>query len=112
MDGEIIAGCVYSDWQPAYRNIQISMAATRPDWARRATIRKLLGYPFLQLGVERVTTLIRASNERSLRLNAGLGFVREGLIRQGYGDEDMVLLGLLRSEAERWIVEAQSPCCT
>jgi RimJ/RimL family protein N-acetyltransferase len=103
MNGEIIAGMVYNNWHPGYKSVELAMAATRPDWARRATISKLLGYPFLQLGVQRVTTLIRASNDRALRLNAGLGFVREGVIRQGYGDEDMIVMGLLRSDAEKWI---------
>ena len=102
-NGIIIAGVVYNNWQPAYKSIELAMAATRPDWARRATISKLLGYPFLQLGVGRVTTLTRATNERALRLNAGLGFVREGVIRQGYGDDDMIVMGLLRSDAEKWI---------
>ena len=100
--GEIIAGAVYSDFQPCYRSVQFSMAATSPAWASRTTIRALLDYPFRQLGVGRLTTLTRCTNTRALRLNSGLGFVREGVIRQGFGDEDMIVVGLLRNDAERW----------
>lgn len=103
MGGVLIAGVVYSDFQPCYRSVQLSMAATSPAWARRTTIRALLNYPFKQLGVGRVTTLTRASNERAIRLNVGLGFAREGIIREGYGNDDMVVMGLLRKDAAKWI---------
>lgn len=106
--GELIAGAVYSDYQPCYRSMQFSMAATTPTWAVRATISALLEYPFRQLGVGRLTTLTRSSNTRALRLNTGLGFVREGVIRQGFGDEDMIVMGLLRNDAERWIGQART----
>ena len=103
MGGELVAGCIYNSFQPAYKSIELSMAATTPAWAKRVTIAALLGYPFDQLQVNRVTTYTRKSNERALRLNAGLGFVREGIVRQGYGDEDAVIMGLLRSDAEKWL---------
>jgi len=81
------------------------MAATRPDWARRSTIQRLLNYLFGQLKVDRVTTLIAASNKRALRFNEGLGFVREGVIKNGCGDDDRIILGLYRSVASErgWI---------
>ncbi len=102
---EIIAVMVAHGYEPAYRNVQISMAATRPDWARRSTIQRLLNYLFGQLKVDRVTTLIAASNKRALRFNEGLGFVREGVIKNGCGDDDRIILGLYRSVASErgWI---------
>jgi RimJ/RimL family protein N-acetyltransferase len=96
---EILAVMVAHGYEPAYRNVQISMAATRPDWARRSTIQRLLNYLFGTLKVDRVTTLIAASNKRALRFNEGLGFVREGVIKNGCGDDDRIVLGLYRSEA-------------
>jgi hypothetical protein len=63
----------------------------------------LLAYPFEQLGVGRISTFTRASNTRALKLNRLLGFREEGRIRQGYGDEDAVLMGLLRCEAPAWL---------
>jgi RimJ/RimL family protein N-acetyltransferase len=101
--GEIIATMVYHDFIPSYGNIQLSMAATSPAWARRTSIKELLRYPFNDLGVQRVTTMIAESNTRAIRLNEGLGFVREGLVRRGFGNDNAVILGLLREDAEKWI---------
>jgi hypothetical protein len=104
---EIIAVMVAHGYEPCYRNVQISMAATRPNWARCSTIQELLGYLFNQLKVDRVTTLIASQNKRALRFNEGLGFVREGLCLNGCGDDDRVILGLYRSAAiaKGWIDE-------
>jgi RimJ/RimL family protein N-acetyltransferase len=96
---DIIAVMVAHGYEPAYRSVQISMAATRPTWARRSTIQRLLNYPFRTLKVDRVTTLIASSNHRALKFNEGLGFVREGLLKNGCGDDDRVVLGLYRGEA-------------
>ena len=103
---DIIAVMVAHDFEPAYRNIQISMAATRPDWARRSTIQKLLNYPFSQLKVDRLTTLISSQNARALRFNEGIGFVREGVMKNGCGKHDRIILGLYRETAvdRKWIV--------
>jgi hypothetical protein len=32
-----------------------------------------------------------------------LGFKCEGIIRQGYGTKDMLIYGILQSEAMRWM---------
>lgn len=104
MGGEIIGGVVYNNWQPAYKSIELTAAATSPTWlGSRATARALLAYPFEQLGVGRISTFTRASNERALKLNRLLGFREEGRVRLGYGDEDAVLMGLLRCEAPAWL---------
>ena len=47
--------------------------------------------------------MIAESNTRAIRLNEGLGFVREGLVRRGFGNDNAVILGLLREDAEKWI---------
>lgn len=92
-------------------NVEITFAADSPKWATRDTIRRLMAWPFEQMDCHRVTTRIATSNERAIRFNEGIGFKREGLIRLGWGDEDCVLLGLLRSEAPEWMVRAPH-CCS
>lgn len=105
-DGEeIIAGVVFHDFNPDYKNIQISMAATSPRWATRSTIARLLSYPFDQLHVERVTTITPLSFQRVIKFNVGLGFKREGLLRKGYGFDDAVIMGLLKDEAPAWMLQ-------
>ena len=96
---EIIAVMVAHGYEEAYKSVQISMAATRPSWARRSTIQALLNYPFSQLKVDRLTTLISSENTRALRFNEGIGFVREGVMKNGCGKADRIVLGLYRETA-------------
>lgn len=101
--GAIIAGIVYHNYYPEYKNIEISMAADSPMWATREVITALLRYPFIQLGCRRVTTCTPIRNKRALKFNYGIGFKKEGVIRRGYGNQDMIICGMLRKEAERWL---------
>ena len=101
IDGEIVAGMAVMNSNGC--NAEISMAATSPRWASRTTIRKMLEYPFVQLGLRRITTITAASNETALKMNRQLGFKHEGIMRFGMGDEDAIIMGLLREEADRWL---------
>lgn len=99
---DILAVMVVHDFERQHGNAQISMASCSARWASRSVIATLLSYPFGQLGCQRLTTLIPASNARAIRFNEGLGFKREGLARRGFGSEDCVILGLLREDAPAW----------
>lgn len=99
---EIVAGMVLFDYDKRFGHAEVAFAADNPRWATRTTIAKLLSWPFGQLGCQRLTTLIAASNKRAIKFNEGIGFRREGLIRKAYGDEDAVILGLLRVELPAW----------
>lgn len=103
--GTPVAGAVYHGYTalPGGGDIQMSMAADSARWARRGVIRALLDYPFNDAGCHRITTLTPARNGRALRINAGLGFEREGCIRRGFGDDDAIVMGLLREDAGRWL---------
>lgn len=100
----ILAVMVLHDYIPAYSNAQISMAADTAGWATKDMIRQLMAYPFHQLGLNRVTTMTPARNERALRFNRGIGFKQEGVIRSGFGNDDCVIMGLLKSEAPDWML--------
>lgn len=104
-EGEtVIAGVVYHNYLKAYGNIEISMAAETPRWATPETLKVFLSYPFRQLRCIRVTTCTPQSNKRALKFNYGIGFQKEGVIRQGYGKhENMVICGLTYQEAKRWL---------
>jgi len=80
------------------KNIGMSIAASDPRFCTRKMIQVAFGFPFLQLGMNRVTSIIRESNERSIRLCVGMGFTHEGVLRGYYGDEDALVFGLLKSE--------------
>lgn len=102
-NGKLIAGVVYHNYFPDFKNIELSMAADSPMWATKDIIKALLQYPFIQLGCKRITTCTSARNKRALKFNYGIGFRREGVIRRGYGNHDMIICGMLRKEAERWL---------
>jgi len=102
-DQKLIAAVIYHNYIKEYGNIELSMAADSPRWATPESIGALLHYPFVRLGCNRVTTCTPASNRRALKFNKGIGFIEEGVIRKGYGAEDMVICGLLKEEAQRWL---------
>lgn len=109
--GELIAAMACGGKERG--NVEITFAADSPKWATRATIAKLMHWPFVQLDCHRVTTRIAASNARAIRFNEGIGFRREGVIREGWGPgEDAILLGLLRDEAPEWMVPHEKLAAT
>lgn len=83
--GDLIAGIVYHDYQPAFGTIQLSMAADSPMWARRENIAGLLRYPFEQLGVFKVWTATPIDNEAALRVNLHIGFIKEATLAHQFG---------------------------
>ena len=106
MDGlEPIAGVVYHDYRRF--SIQMSLASVSPHWCSRRTLRALLGYPFLQLMVARITVCTAKQNKKLRSLVERLGFQLEGRLRAGFdGQRDLLIYGLLRNEADRWITNA------
>lgn len=103
--GELIAGVVYHDYRRF--SIQISMAAETPKWCSRRTLNILLGYPFNQCGVERITACTAKNNKRLRSMVERLGFKLEGTIRRGFdGKHDLLVYGLLKEDAAKWINRA------
>ena len=72
--GELIAGLVYSGWNPDAGTIEISGAATDPRWLTRETLRRMFSYPFEECACQMVVMRVLASNERLLRQLAAYGF--------------------------------------
>lgn len=101
LDDKLIAGFVYSDWQPQFGTMEMSLAADSPRWATRRVIHELLAYPFIVRECQRVTVVTSQNNHKALRLAEGVGFVREAIVERAYGkDENAILLRLFREEWE------------
>lgn len=99
--GKRMAGCVYMNYHE--HDIEMVFAAAHPRWCIRDALRVFFAYPFIQLGVSRVTAICAASNERARRFIQGIGFVHEGRLRKGLdGHEDAHIYSMLREEC-RWI---------
>lgn len=65
-------------------------------WCTRELLIHSFAYPFIQLGLRRVTGVVPASNEKALRFDTKLGFVREGYCPKALPNDDVVILGMTR----------------
>jgi RimJ/RimL family protein N-acetyltransferase len=101
-DGKLIAGVVYN----IYNGPSVCMhVAAEPGkiWLSKKSLFAFFAYPFIQLGCNRVTGLVRVDNIEARRFDEHLGFVQEGVIRKGATDgTDMILYGMLKEEC-RWL---------
>jgi RimJ/RimL family protein N-acetyltransferase len=99
--GNLVGGCVYNMF--TQRDVHMHCAGIGKRWLSRRFIGECFRYPFIQLGVRRITGLVVASNISALTLDLHLGFKREGIIRKAAeNDEDLIVLGMLREEC-RWL---------
>lgn len=101
-NGELVAGVVYHNITAT--NVDAHMASVGGrHWANKELLLTAFAYPFLQLGVRRMTGFVRADNADARRLDEHLGFVQEGVLRRAGGDGcDIIVYGMLREEC-RWI---------
>ena len=101
-EGKLIAGVVYNEWQPNYKTLQLSIAATNPMWARKEVISGLLAYPFCQLDVYKCWMTVSSDNEKSLRMTTKVGFVKEGIMAHQYGKKrHAVIKRMFKNDYER-----------
>jgi RimJ/RimL family protein N-acetyltransferase len=94
----LVGGVVFNQYQPQYRNIEVSFASTRADWLTPRLVTGILRYPFQQLGAARITSLTPKRLRPARQFLSKFGFKHEGTIRRGYGDDDCIISGLLESE--------------
>lgn len=78
-DDKLAAVAAFSNYR--HPDIEITFAADHPGWATRQVITWILSYPFVQVGTQRVTALVRKSNRRARKLLRGIGFSEEGCHR-------------------------------
>ena len=95
-NGELIAGCIYSNYRPKSKDIELTFAADTPRWCSRSNIQTFLAYPFLQLGCNRVTAIVDARNTKAMRFLKRLGMKCEGNMKEAMdGKNDAVIFGML-----------------
>ena len=103
--GRIVGTCTLLNLSAAHQRAEIGFAVARAFWGRglaRETAAAAAAFAFEQLELHRLEADVDPRNERSLRLLEGLGFRREGILRERYlisGErQDALMLGLLRIE--------------
>ena len=104
-DGVLVAGVAFNRYTET--DIHMHVAIDRPRAITKEFVTCCFAFPFIQLGVNRVTGLVRSDNLPAQRFDEHLGFKREGLIRQACDDgTDLIVYGMLRSEC-KWIRKEQ-----
>jgi RimJ/RimL family protein N-acetyltransferase len=99
--GDLIAGVIFDNY--TRQNINLHVAAIGRRWMTKEFLCEVFRYPFIQLGVQRVTGLVPITNGRAVNFDLRLGFTHEGTMRAFLPDgEDLLILGMLREEC-RWL---------
>lgn len=94
-DGELVAVVVYDRFSPHDCHMHVASDGSK-RWLVREFLVACFAYPFIQLGLRRVTGLVPASNAAALKFDKNLGFLVEGYHHQALGDDDLITLGMLR----------------
>lgn len=99
----IVVGVIYNNFSTDSTrkiiNCEMHVAARKnAKWATREFLFHLFNYPFNEIGCKRITALVKENNVQSLKTSYRIGFKKEGVIRQGMDGQDLILLGMLRSE--------------
>lgn len=97
-NGRPVAGFVFHEYVKGV-NVEVTVAADDPSWCLPQTLRQLFMYPFVQLGVPRLTCRTARNNKRCRKLIVGMGWKLEGMIRKGFdGRIDLAVYGMLPGE--------------
>lgn len=94
-DGELVAVVVFDNFSDADCNMHIASDGSRA-WLSKGLLMAAFAYPFIQLGLRRVTGMVPSRNEAALSFDEHIGFVREGYHPHALPDDDVVSLGMLR----------------
>lgn len=94
-DKEIVAVVIYGHYNGC--DIHMSVASTHPSWCSKKILELLFSYPFLQLGVKRVTAITSENNHHTVKFLKKLGFIQEGRHPQAMPDgSDSLSFGLMK----------------
>lgn len=105
--GDFVLVAIISNFSK--RNVDMQIAID--DTGKRMTVsgfkeifNKTFNYVFCELGVARVTGLVRAKNTKARRFDEHLGFKLEGIMRESFEDDDLCVYGFLKQDFlnNRW----------
>lgn len=96
-NGELRAVTLYDGFSAADCNIHIA-GDGKPHWFKRQFLVTSFMHPFVQWELRRVTGLVPSKNIKALKFDLNLGFVQEGVLRHAMPDDDVIILGMIKSE--------------
>jgi RimJ/RimL family protein N-acetyltransferase len=94
---EIQAGIVFERYTGESIELHIGANPSK-RWLTREFLNLWFHYPFVQLGVNRITANIATKNTSARKLAEHLGFIKEGLLREAMGGDDLIAYGMLKRE--------------
>lgn len=98
MRNGLIAGVVvFDNFSPYDVNVHVASDGSK-RWITKELVYEVFAYPFVQLGLNRITGLVAAKNEAALRFNLHFGLKVEGRCRNALPDDDLIILGMIREE--------------
>lgn len=65
-------------------------------WLSREALIHFFAYPFIQLKLRRLTSIVAAKNVHSASFTQKCGFTQEGYCKNAMPDDDIIIFGLLR----------------
>lgn len=95
--GQISGVIVYDTFSTVDCNISAASDGSR-RWMSRELLAAIFKYPFLQLGLRRVTAIVATRNTTSLNYCKNMGFRKEGYCPHAMVDDDAWILGMLRED--------------
>jgi RimJ/RimL family protein N-acetyltransferase len=101
-DGELVAGVIYEGFNGP--NVWMHVAAVPGrSWLNRSYLTACFAYPFIQLGVERVSGYVYASNLDARRFDEHLGFEEEARLKGAAPDGGDVIIYVMWKEGCRYV---------
>jgi RimJ/RimL family protein N-acetyltransferase len=101
-DGELVAGVLYEGFN--HHNIWMHVAAEPGrKWLNKDFLRYCFQYPFLELGCNRVSGYVEASNVDACRFDEHLGFRQEAILQGAASDGGDVIVYVMRREDCRYL---------
>lgn len=101
--GQVQAVAFFNQFTDMSCNIHLVTNGQRA-WASRTFLYEVFAYPFVQLGLTRLTAYVPSKNYEALNLDLRLGFQVEGRLAEATENDDLVVLGMLRRNC-MWIPE-------
>lgn len=100
-NNEIMGVVVYSRWSK--HNCEMSVASVTPKFLTKLFIKNAFYFPLRLWGLCRVTSVMEEDNHKALKMNYGLGFKDEGILRDWYGvGKNGIVTGMLKDEC-KWL---------
>ena len=100
--GELIAGVLYDGYTGP--NVWMHVAAEPGRcWVTREFLHAVFAYPFVQLGCDRVSGAVDASNSQARRFDEHLGFSEEARLKGAAADGGDVILYVMWKKDCRYV---------